>query len=358
MNVLVITSFLKNMMPYLGKYERILKEENISYDIVLWDREKNKETEKKENEYIIYSKCKLGGNKIFKIYSYWKYRKEILKILKNKKYDKIIIFNTLPAIAICDVLIKKYNKNYLFDYRDYTYEKYSCYRYLVNYIIKNSFYTMISSKGFFFFLKKERNIVLMHNISNIEQCEEFVTLKNRSKKIKIGYVGLIRYERENKNLIKNIKNSSRYILKYVGKIYSNCHIQKYCENNMINNVYFKGEYNNNEKNKIYKDIDMINAVYGNDSYEVRTALPNRLYDCLIFKKPIIVSENTYLANLVKKNKIGIAIDLNKGKTHVIEKLDKYVESFNEKDFLNKCNMLLSKIVEDEDLAKNKIKEFF
>ncbi len=39
---------------------------------------------------------------------------------------------------------------------------------------------------------------------------------------------------------------------------------------------------------------MINSIYGNDSLEVTTALPNRLYEACMFKKPIISSRDTYL----------------------------------------------------------------
>lgn len=357
MKVLIITSFLRNMMPYLGKYEKILKKQNIEYDIILWDREKTDKIRKFNNEYIFSEKCPLGGKKILKISSYIKYRKEILKILNTKQYDKIIIFNTLPAIAIFDILLKKYKGNYLFDYRDYTYEKYKIYRFLVNNIIKNSYRTMISSKGFFKFLNSSKKISITHNIDkNIDSEKVSFSLKNL-KKVTIGYVGLIRYESENKILINKLQYSSKYILKYVGKSYFDCNIEKYCKDNKIKNVFFCGEYNNDEKNHIYKNIDMINAIYGSKSYEVITALPNRLYDCLILKKPIIVSDNTYLASVVKNNKIGIAIDLKKDKENIEKIIDEYIEKFNEEEFYNNTNILLKKILNEENEAINKIKSF-
>ena len=48
---------------------------------------------------------------------------------------------------------------------------------------------------------------------------------------------------------------------------------------------FKGEFKNEDKPEIYREIDFINAIYGNKSLEVTTALPNRLYDGILFKKP-------------------------------------------------------------------------
>ena len=41
--------------------------------------------------------------------------------------------------------------------------------------------------------------------------------------------------------------------------------------------------------------------------EVQSALPNRLYDALIFKKPIITTEGTYLTEVVEKYGIGFSL---------------------------------------------------
>ena len=65
-------------------------------------------------------------------------------------------------------------------------------------------------------------------------------------------------------------------------------------------LHFEGVYQNKEKPDIYKKIDLINAVYGNESLIVTTSLPNKLYDCIVFKRPIIVHSGTYLSEIVNE----------------------------------------------------------
>ena len=38
------------------------------------------------------------------------------------------------------------------------------------------------------------------------------------------------------------------------------------------------------------------------------ALPNKLYESMYFETPMIVSKQTYLGELVSKNKIGLVVD--------------------------------------------------
>ena len=117
---------------------------------------------------------------------------------------------------------------------------------------------------------------------------------------------------------------------------------------------FKGEFNNKDKPEIYKDIDIINALYGNESLEVQTALPNKLYDAIVFKKPMIVSKGTYLSELVEKYKIGIAVDF---KENFYEVIEKYINEFNSHEFDKNANILLYKVLCDQKNIKEKVKYF-
>ncbi len=358
MKILLITSYKRNMLPYLTKYEKFLKDANIDYDILFWDRDRNYPLEKAVNEYTFGKKCSFGGNKISKlskIFSYLTFRKNVKKLLKVNLYDKVIVFNTLPALFLIDILFFKYKNNYIFDYRDYTFEKLYMYKKAVNAIVNNSYFTAISSKGFLKFLENERKLIPNHNISNLELRESCVKLNRNLFKITIGFLGLVRYEDENRIIITSLNNSDKYVLEYVGRMYEGCKLQQFCEQGNIINVFFDGEFKNEEKGRLYKNIDIINAVYGNKTYEVRTALPNKLYDCLLFKKPMIVSSNTYLADLVEKYNLGIVIDLKKD--NIVEKLEDYINKFDEKLFMGNTEILLKKVQKDEERFTENILRF-
>ena len=74
------------------------------------------------------------------------------------------------------------------DIRDYTYERFKSYKNIVDRLIKSSYFTTISSEGFFKFLNKRDNIVINHSISNVSEKKEKPTLSN-IKPNTIGFVG-------------------------------------------------------------------------------------------------------------------------------------------------------------------------
>ena len=313
MKVLIVAFHSRSMTPYSELYENVIKDNNDSYNIIFWDRFSNNKLEQKGNEFIIHKVCSLSN-----------------------------------------VLISNYRGKYILDIRDYTYEKYKFYKKRVDNLVKNSFITTVSSFGFFRFLENNKKIYLNHNISNWDVFGFSDNELSKKPKIKIGFVGVVRYMKENMNLIRQMKNNGKYEFVYIGKTYPECNLEKTCKNENIENVTFKGEFNNKDKPEIYKDIDIINALYGNESLEVQTALPNKLYDAIVFKKPMIVSKGTYLSELVEKYKIGIAVDF---KENFYEVIEKYINEFNSHEFDKNANILLYKVLCDQKNIKEKVKYF-
>ena len=60
--------------------------------------------------------------------------------------------------------------------------------------------------------------------------------------------------------------------------------------------------------RLYSNCDIIFSVYNSDMKNVRIALPNKLYESIIARLPIIVSTNTYLQELVEQWKVGFAVN--------------------------------------------------
>lgn len=355
MKILIIAFHPRYMTPYCKLYEDFLQSNNIDYDILFWDRFSNATLEKKKNEFTIHRICSLGGSKLKKIIPMWNFRITLNKIIQANNYDKIIVLNTLPAVLLNDTLLKKYKEKFILDIRDYTYEKYCIYKNKVNELIGNSYITTISSRGFMRFLKNSEKIYINHNISNDEDILNHKTEDIRYKEIlKIGFAGVIRYEDENKFLIDSLKDSRRYKLQYIGREYPGINLKKYIEDNVIRNVTFKGKFENKDKPQIYQDIDIINAYYGTGTLEVDTALPNKLYDCLIFKKPMIATKGTYLSTIVEKYNLGIAISKD---DDLKTKLDNFIKNFNAVEFEKTTNMLLKIVANDQEKIVEKLKEF-
>jgi len=354
LKVLIIGFFTRTYMPYLETYEKILKNKNISYDIVCFDRDCTKETYKQQNMYV-YSH-KTTANRFKKMIPVFKYARYIKKIMKENNYDKIIVLTTMPGILIYKSLLKKYKNKYIFDYRDYTYEKYTFFKNMVNRLIDNSYATFVSSEGYKKYFNNQKNIFLSHNISNmndiVEKCENLSNKKN----IEIGFLGYVRYYDVNTKLINDLKDDKKYSLTYIGTAFSDCDLPQYCKDNKIENVSFIGKYDNRDKAKLYSNIDMINSIYSLNSAEVQPAIPNRLYDAALFKKPIIVNTGTYLSNVVEKYNLGLIVD--PFEKDLKAEINRYIDEFDADIFTKNCETFLNDIEKDSKIMEEKIDKFF
>lgn len=342
--------------PYLEKYERMLNERNIDYNVIFWNRTgvKNYNLGSKEKE-IIHA-C--STNTLNKIIDFISWRNKIIKELKEEKYDFLIVLSTYPAVLLAGFLYRHYKQKYIFDIRDYSMEKNPLFGYIVSELIDNSIFTTISSKGYMQWLKPSSKIIPNHNITCfVENYEKNIRFKS-SEKLNFTFVGNVRLDKQTEKVLINLKNSERYVSGFIGRILPTCNILQLCKDNAIKNVYFHGQFTNKEKPEIYRDIDLINAIYANDDKNIRladsTPLPNRVYDAAVFKCPIVASKGTYLADIIEEFYLGFSVN---GFDEDIEKqFDKFIESFDEKRFIEGCNKFLKNVLQEEKEFLNRFYE--
>lgn len=352
MKVLMISMFSREEVPYIKFYIDEMKKEKIDYDILFWNREYTAPITKTENEINFSLECKMGGQKYKKIFKMAKYANTIRKYAKGNQYTHVIVLTTVPGIFLFDILLKKYSKKYIYDIRDYTNESNNLYYAIEKKLIFNSAFTSISSKGFEQFLP-DYPYVVTHNISNESNVtNDTDDLKNKEK-IVIGFVGNVRYPMENKELIKKMSVNSKFRMEYWGK--STVDFDEFMKSKKYSDVQFHGKFVNEEKTSIYKEIDMINAIYGSSGLEVTTAIPNRFYDSIIFKKPIITSKNTYLGTLVEKYDIGLAVDI--FNEDIETSITNYIAKFDRTNFIQNCNTALENITEEQKYFSESIRKF-
>ncbi len=352
MRILIVGFYTKTYMPYIQKYEKILREKNIEYDITCFDRDANGISTHEENIYTFHRR--MGTIKWKKVIPYFKYIAYVKKIIKNGQYDKLIVLTTVPAVLLNKILLKRYNQKYIFDFRDYSYEKYSFYKCLVDRIVANSFCTFISSKGFMHYLNPNEKINIIHNISNAEAVID-KALPIDIQNIVIGFVGYVRYYDINTALIECLREHPNIRIEYYGAMYDDCDLVSYVRENHIQNVKFGGRYQNEEKPEIYRNMTFINSIYSLNSKEVAYAIPNRLYDAALYKKPIIVTNRTYLAEVVTKYGLGMVIDV--FEDDVYGKIIEYSKKFNMDEFTWNCHRFLEEVEKDERLFIKKINLF-
>ena len=122
------------------------------------------------------------------------------------------------------------------------------------------------------------------------------------------------------------------------------------------NVTYGGPFKNTDKPELYNCIDMIHSIYGNEDLATSTLWPNRLYDAVIFKKPLLASTHTYLAQVVEKYNLGVNINIKDPNFMLI--LNNYVNNFNKQKFLAGSNEFLDLVNSQQKLFLDKIREFF
>lgn len=354
MKGLIVAFHPRTMTPYSKQYEEAALACNNQYDIIFWDRFSNGPLEKIKNEYWIHKVCTLGGSKLKKIPAMLYFRRTVKHIIQMGGYDRIVILNTLPGVLLSDVLLNDFSGRYVLDIRDYTYEKYDIYRKRVNRLIDNSFLSTISSEGFYSFVDHSPKIFLNHNISNIDQRVYATKNLRNCSSLNIGYVGAVRYEKENEALIDAFANNPDYEICYYGRFNEGCYLDRYCSDKGISNVKFFGPFDNSQKPEIYSHIDIINSLYGNQTLDVSYAIPNRFYDAALFQKPLIVSDGTYLTQMVERYQLGVVIH---DVRNIYSDVTSYCKNFNVQAFSSNCSVLLEEVSKDISNLNNKLINF-
>lgn len=342
--------------PYLQKYEELLQAAGAAYEILFWNRS-GEARETSGNEIDIVLKCR--QHPLQKLVDFFRWRAQVLRLLKSRRYDKLIILSTVPAVLLSGYLKRHYTGQYVFDIRDYTMEKNPLFSKLVTDLVQHSALTPISSEGYREWLRPSDKLLNNHNITWSDRPAE-----NRAyfqePPFRYTFVGNVRLDAQTKMVLQALKNHPWFRSGYVGRIMPGCDVVELCKREGIENCDFRGEFHYTEKPEIYRNIDLINAVYANapagemapgDS----TPIPNRLYDCVVFRVPIVCCKGTFLAEIVEKYALGFAIDAYSD--DVVACFEEYVNNFDEKAFLAGCDAFLALAQQEEARFKERVITF-
>ena len=99
------------------------------------------------------------------------------------------------------------------------------------------------------------------------------------------------------------------------------------------NMHLHGRFKNpDDLPNIYKDVNIVIALYDVDSLNVLYAEPNKLYESIYYRTPILVSSGTYLAEKVHRLGIGFDIDATDP-----AKIDSFISELTEQKINEKIN---------------------
>jgi len=225
-------------------------------------------------------------------------------------------------------------------------------------LVKNSLLTAISSTGFLRWLDPSDKIMVNHNITVDESKDFDVPHFSKDKKIRFSFVGNVRLDTQTRMLLISLGKSERFEQHYYGRVLPICNIEQVVKDNELTNVHIHGPFIFEDKRKIYAGTDLINTVYVNAEKEEdiplgdSTPLPNRLYDALIFYRPLITSRGTYLAELSDKYHLGV--NINGFDSNIEEKILDYVNNFDREKFKRGCDELMKEVIVEESKFRNRV----
>ncbi len=342
-----------SLCPFAKKYIDILDINGIKYEIIQWDRSGVRK-EDNDSAHTFHCFRERYTNPVKKIISLLRFGRFALRIIKTKKYDKLVVLTTMTGILLYPILIKKYRNKYIFDYRDASYEYNKLFKSMVKRIAMNANFVCISSKGFLNILDKDIDYYITHNFKFSD-----LPLKNTSytkkinEKINISYIGILRETQYLKKLVTAFGNNKKINFYIHGAGDNEAEFQSDCCK--YNNVFYTGRYNEEEKIRFINQADILCYNYP-CSFLNNNALANKFYDGIIFKRPMYANRDTFSGRLIEENNLGICLPDNE--TEIAEKIYEYYISFEAGKFCENAERILQEAIYEEELYMEKVREFF
>lgn len=339
-------------IPFIDDYITISLGEGYECELIYWNRQGEKETYGDLQCFSYDVTMKSNANIVVKLIRMLGFGRYSKNIIKSRKYDKVIILTTVPAIFISGFLMNSYNKNYILDIRDYSYEHIKIFYNRLAQVMKHSGLTIISSPGFKEFLPPS-DLKLTHNSAYLDRTDRYEFTKTQSDKLIIGFMGVVRYVDQILLFIDTIGNHNQIEFHLYGDGEGALDIQTYCTNNNIENVTLHGKYLACEKDAIIQNCDIIYNCYGNNTKEVQYALSNKLYDALFYKKPILVNSKTIMQSYSE----GINFIYHHDNHNFVNELLSWYSSIDQVEFTERCECLLNQVNEECKIYRNSVSTF-
>lgn len=179
-------------------------------------------------------------------------------------------------------------------------------------LVKHAKFTLLTSEGFKDFLDQDKgNYIIQPNkvnrkIYNVDR--KILSLKDNN--IIFSFVGSIRYA----SMMRFAEVVGKYFPQHEFHFYGVANVKSTQEKldemtSKYNNIKLFGEFRNpDDFEKIYNAVDVVVVTYGVESLNETILDPNKLYEGILFCKPLIATKDTFLGRQIEKYKCGITID--------------------------------------------------
>ena len=329
--------------PYIFFYTDILSKNKIEYELIYPDRNGL------EENFDGVSHTLPWNSKMPTLLNYALYSNSVIKVIKRRKYDALIVLTGVNAAYLGLWLKRHYEKRYIVDIRDYSHENILPYFKLESMAVQNSLMNVISSAKFTGFLPKA-DYSVCHNVNQTEAEHADYSFCKANGIIRIGYVGALSYIDQCKRLMKLVAVDQRFSLDFYGSSVSEPTLKEYAQEIGCDRIRFHGAYSESEKAAIIQSVDILFNAYGNGIPLLDYALSNKLYDSLIHKKPILTCPNTYMTEM--GGPLAFPIDL--PTAHTLDTLYDWYMSINGHAVETFAENALASVLKENSATKERI----
>lgn len=347
MKILLIGPGKLKYMPYAHFYLDIIDRKKNEVHLAYWNRDTKKEDCSCFNDIHLHEFSLFMQNDeklLTKLLYTYKFSRFCKKLIREHRYDKLIILHTISGVMLSPILFTRYSNRYVLDYRDSTYETLGFFKRLVGNMVNNSMCTFVSSDGFRKYLPEEHSnkIFTSHNLL-MDSLEHREYEKVESDKIRVSFWGFIRHVEHNKLLISRLADDARFELHYYGREQKDAlELKNYVRVLGAKNVFFHGEYNPKDRYEFVKRTDIIHNTYNDRN--TMLAMGNKYYDGVIFRIPQLCMVGAYMAEACSRYNLGIALDPNE--ESFADDLCSYYRGLDKTAFNAGCDTELDRIMNE------------
>lgn len=336
--------------PFARIYTRMLDSIHVSYELVSWNRDGNDFPEGRQYNKKLPEKLRPAT-----LSEYIGFAKFVKTSIKEGGYDRLIIIGPhIPCLLSAYLL--KWKGKFIIDYRDLSIDQRPIFKQVFAFMLRRSYANVISSPGFRNFLPKGKYYI-SHNF-NVDAVRAMISDGESEHKfhqdgiIDVLTIGGIRDYESNIEIVKSLANIEGFKCRFVGKGIAAEQIETYCKDNEIHNVTFKGRYEKAEEVGFVEDATFLNIFYPRSNLH-DSAISNRFYNSLLYKRPMIVTKNTTQGNLAEDNGVGVVIE---NGLDLPNCLRDFLKSDYE-GYATRCNELLASFLKDQEQLEEMIKNF-
>lgn len=320
--------------PRVYKEAKSLTKLGHNVTILCWDRAGeyiNKQTETIDGISIVrfFGDAQYGSG-YKQGFKFLKFKDDVYRYIKSKNFEAIHCHD-FDGLFIGYSINKKLKLKLIYDEHDLFYMYFFDRPGIINKLIYNFIiirekqmlkgvdtHIVVTPKMAEIYQRISKKVVVINNapykdlFKNIE--------KTNNDKLRIGFIGSVRYYDEMKALIdasQKYKDDVEIIICGRG-----IHSDKLTEySKKLTNVKIQGAYNISQLEDLYRDIDVTYAFYPGSTATI--SMPNKFYESVITETPVIANKNTEFGYEVYQNKLGYGItgeNLTKELEHIIGKL--------------------------------------